>query len=155
MVSWHYWYCSSCSCYYLASLYFFSPKVLSSSSQVVSWHYALAHCHKSLPALPPLPRCQDPRTYLQHISKRMWSNFHNMLKSIQYLSSWRSFGLRAESARAVTGRQCPNSRVREDVGRFSTKTVVTRKRKVEVQSQGAKWTVFPRATLPLTKFGVL
>ena len=111
VVSWHYWYCSSCYCYYWASLYFFSPKVLSSSSLVVSWHYALAHCHKSLPALPLLPRCQDPRTYLQHISKRRWSNFHDTLKSIEYLFSWRSFWLRA---RAVTGRRCPHSGVGED-----------------------------------------
>ena len=52
-----------------------------------------------------------------------------------YLSSPRAKGLRAESARAVTGRRCPHSGEGEDflTGQlnFFTQTAVTPERKVE------------------------
>ena len=52
-----------------------------------------------------------------------------------YLSSPRVKGLRAESARAVTGRRCPHSGEGEDFLThqlfFFTKTAVTPERKVE------------------------
>ena len=52
-----------------------------------------------------------------------------------FIQPARPKGLRAESARAVTGRQCPHSREGEDflTGQldFFTKTAVTPERKVE------------------------
>ena len=69
-------------------------------------------------------------------------------------------GLRAESARAVTGRRCPYSGEGEDflMGQlnFFTKTAVTPERKVKNRSQGGKLTVMPRAKNgSLTKIGVV
>ena len=57
--------------------------------------------------------------------------------------------LRAESARAVTGRRYPHSGEEEDFLtrqlNFFTETAVTPERKVENRSQGQKLTVMPRA----------
>ena len=69
-------------------------------------------------------------------------------------------GLRAESARAFTGRHCPHSGKGEDfmTGQpvFFTETAVTPERKVENRFQGGKLTVMSRAKNgSSTKIGVV
>ena len=82
------------------------------------------------------------------------------MEEILFIQPARFAGLRAESARAVTGRRCPHSGKGGDflTGQlnFFTETAVTPERKVENRSQGGKLTVMVRAKNgSSTKIGVV
>ena len=92
---------------------------------------------------------------MQHCKREMIevSIIHGIVLN-QHLSSPRAKRsgpkvLRAESARAVTGRRCPHSGKGEDIltGQpdFFTKTAKSPERKVENRSQGGKLTVMVSA----------
>ena len=100
---------------------------------------------------PPPPTCSSASPSSRAVTDR-WDELlvpENLGRYI--LSSPRAGpkGLRAESARAVTGRRCPQvgrGKTFWSVNRiFFTKTAVTPERKVKNRPQGGKLTVMPRA----------